>query len=133
MGEVKFQLLIHLQVGKAHPHGGQPLLAGVDSRINLGLRPVLGALLPGNQLWRQGCGFDFVNRWCAVCVGKDTVGTALQHVGDPGAEIVLLKADFRLIVRVLLDGGALQLAVQTGALQRTVKAGKAAVDAAGPQ
>ena len=133
MAETKFQFLIDLKVGQPHPHGGQAVLPRVDGRINLRLRPVLRALLTGDELGRQSRGFDLINGRHAVSIGKNTVGAALQRVGDLGTDVVLLQRRLSLIVRVLFYGGTLQFAVQACALQRAVKAGKTAVNAAGAQ
>ena len=90
MIEGKFQILIHLIVNQPHPHGGQPLLASVDGRVDLRLRPVLGALLAGDEFRRQRRGLDLINGRCAVLVGKDAIGAAFQRVGNAGAGVVLL-------------------------------------------
>ena len=87
--EGKFQILIHLIVNQPHPHGGQPLLASVDGRVDLRLRPVLGALLAGDEFRRQRRGLDLINGRCAVLVGKDAIGAAFQRVGNAGAGVVL--------------------------------------------
>ena len=94
---------------------------------------MLRALLTGDELGRQSCGFDLINGRHAVSIGKNTVGTALQRVGNLGTGVVLLQRRLGLVVRVLFYGGTLQFAVQACALQRAVKAGKAAVNAAGAQ
>ena len=133
VGKAKLELFIHLVVGQPHPHGGQTVLQRVDGRIALRLRPMLGALLAGDQLRRQGRGFDLVDGPHAVAVGKQAVGAALQGVGDALAAKFLPQSHFGFIVRVGLYGGALQFAVQACALIGAVKAGKAAVNAAAAQ
>lgn len=94
---------------------------------------MLRALLAGDKLWRQRCGFDLINRCHAVRIGKDAVGTPLKRVANTGTAALLPEGYLRLIVGELLDSSPLQLAVQARTLKGTVKAGKAAVDAAGAQ
>ena len=77
VGKVELQLLVHLVVGQPHPHGRQIVLQGVYGRIALRLGPVLGALLAGDELRRQGGGLDLVDGPHAVAVGKQAVGAAL--------------------------------------------------------
>lgn len=62
----------------------------------------------GDELGRQSCGFDLVNGRHTVRIGKNTVGTALQRVGDLGTGVVLLQRRLGLVVRVLFYGGTLQ-------------------------
>ena len=83
----------------------------VDGRIDLRLCPVLRALLTGDELGRQSCCFDLINGRHAVSIGKNTVGTALQRVGDLGTGVVLLQRRLGLVVRVLFYGGTLQFTV----------------------
>ena len=64
---------------------------------------------------------------------KNTVGTALQRVGDLGTGVVLLQRRLGLVVRVLFYGGTLQFCGAGVRPPRAVKAGKAAVNAAGAQ
>ena len=133
VAKAKFQLLIHLIVGQPHPHGGKPLLRGIEGRINLCLCPMLRALLAGDKLRRQRCGLDLIDRCHTVRVGKDAVGTPLERVANTDTAALLPEGHLRLIVGEFLDSGPLQLAVQARTLKGTVKAGKAAVDAAGAQ
>jgi len=72
-------------------------------------------LLTGDELGRQGCSFDLINGRHAVSIGKNTVGTALQRVGDLGTGVVLLQRRLGLVVRVLFYGGTPPFAGQAGA------------------
>ena len=94
---------------------------------------MLRALLAGDKLRRQRCSLDLVDRCHAVRVGKDAIGTPLKRVANTGTAALLPEGYLRLIVGEFFDSGPLQLAVQARTLKGTVKAGKAAVDAAGAQ
>ena len=133
VGKIKFQFFVHLIVGQLNAHTRQIVLLRVDGGVNLRLRPMLGELLAGDQLGRLGGGFDLVDGGGAVGVGKNAVGTPFQRVVDAAYRILRPHRDLGFIIGVAFYRRLLQLAVQAGALQRTVKARKPAVNAAGAQ
>ena len=90
-------------------------------------------LFPGDGLRRKGGRFDFIHCDDAVCGGVNAVRPAFQCVLYACGDVFLPQKDLRGVIRVLPDGGSLQFAVQPRTLIGTVKAGHAAVNAAGQQ
>ena len=121
---------IDLIIGQPHGKRIQSLLAAVNGGIYHALRPVAGIQLLGDLLIGDGSGLDLVNGHSAVFVGENAVCPAFQRKGDAAGFPLRAEEYLGLIA---LPGGLLQLAVDACALVGAVKAGKAAVDAAGAQ
>ena len=117
-------------IGQPHGQRFQPLLAAVNGGIHHALRPVAGVQLLGDLLIGNGGGLDLINGHSAFFVGENAVCPALQRKGDAAGFPLRAEEYLGLIA---LPGGLLQLAVDACALVGAVKAGKAAVDAAGAQ
>ena len=121
---------IDLIIGQPHGKRIQSLLAAVNGGIYHALRPVAGVQFLGDLLIGDGSGLDLVNSHGAVFIGENAVCPAFQRKGDAAG--LPLRAEEHLSL-IALSGGLLQLAVDACALVGAVKAGKAAVDAAGAQ
>ena len=110
--------------------GGQAFLCAVDGSVHHALRPVAGVQFLGDLLIGDGSGLDLINSHGAVFIGENAVCPAFQRKGDAAGFPLRAEEYLGLIA---LPGGLLQLAVDACALVGAVKAGKAAVDAAGAQ
>ena len=129
-GKAQDLVSIDLIIGQPHGKRIQSLLAAENGGIYHALRPVAGVQLLGDLLVGNSGGLDLVDGHSAVFVGENAVCPALQRKGDAAG--LPLRAEEYLGL-ITLPGGLLQLAVDACTLVGAVKAGKAAVDAAGAQ
>ena len=108
----------------------QPLLTAIERPVDHPLCPVAGVHVLGDGVGRDGGGLDLVDDRHPCLVGKDAVSPPLDGEGDARHFPLTGEENFGGIA---LARRLLQPAVDARALVGAVKAGEAAVDAAGAE
>ena len=121
---------IDLIIGQLDVQLRQALPGAVNGTVYHALRPVAGVHILGDRFIGDSGGLDLVNDRRAGTVGKNAVRTSFQKEREP---LCLPLGREKHLGLIVLSGRFLQLAVDACTFQRTVKAGKTAVDAAGAQ